>query len=374
MIRFFIEFKKNLLLFKADPKPLAAGIIAPSIIIIAFTLLFGGIAPFPLGIINYDKGPEGEKLIECFDKPINPLGGKNYFSLSFINEEKAEELLLNEKITGYLVIPEDFSRKLAEGNYPDVNYRFNNYNSDFGKNMRLYLEEVILEFHQLYLSNWQITMEEKYSSGIMVEWVDIIASGSILLAALIGGMFCYLYFFFKEKEGRTILFYKLTPLSSFRAFSARYILSLFMGIFCGTINMILANIMTGRNYFEFYPVFLIVFIFSVSAYIGLSSIISMMIKGFFGAAMGTMFSAILVWFISGGMTEFSPIRKSVTGIISAVFPNEFALRIIRGRIFHIYGWEKVTDLPYIIFLALLFLTIGAVLDHYKNYFPGFPFP
>jgi ABC-2 type transport system permease protein len=100
MIRFFIEFKKNLLLFKADPKPLAAGIIAPSIIIIAFTLLFGGIAPFPLGIINYDKGPEGEKLIECFDKPINPLGGKNYFSLSFINEEKAEELLLNEKITG----------------------------------------------------------------------------------------------------------------------------------------------------------------------------------------------------------------------------------------------------------------------------------
>ena len=42
MMRLFLaELKKLLLLFKADPRALAAGLIAPTVILLVFALTFG---------------------------------------------------------------------------------------------------------------------------------------------------------------------------------------------------------------------------------------------------------------------------------------------------------------------------------------------
>ena len=49
---FAAELKKLLILFRADPKSLAAGIIAPTIILIIFALTFGDLNHLKLAWVN----------------------------------------------------------------------------------------------------------------------------------------------------------------------------------------------------------------------------------------------------------------------------------------------------------------------------------
>lgn len=105
--------------------------------------------------------------------------------------------------------------------YPMIYMEINNFNSDFAKNIRLYLQEGIVSFYAKYYSEWNVKVTEELPKNGQIEWEEIIVSGSILLVAVLGGMFLYLYLFFKEKHYGTILFYSVSPWALFPSFLAR---------------------------------------------------------------------------------------------------------------------------------------------------------
>lgn len=72
-----------------------------------------------------------------------------------------------------------------------MKYYFNNYHTDLAKNMRLYLNEGILSFYQKYQPELEVVIEEKYLVDKQVGWFDIISTGILLLAVVIGEMFSF---------------------------------------------------------------------------------------------------------------------------------------------------------------------------------------
>lgn len=361
---FFQELKKLFRIFIFDLKPIAAGLIAPSAILILFCLVFSSFTSFPIKFVNNDSGNFGEKLRNEIVTQISPLGNNPYFEDITENNNKLPVCTIT--------IPPDFSEAIIKEDYPTINMDINNFNSDFAKNIRLYLQEGIVSFYSRYYPGWDIKIIEEVPENGQVEWVEIIASGSILLASVLGGMYLYLYLFFKEKHYGTILLYSISPRAPSQSFFARIFLCWGFAIINIIVNMALALVLTGRNFFTIghiiFPVLSLVSLF----FIFLSSVVSTYSENFITAAMATMFGCVLVWFISGGISN-SPIdNTSITGAISLIFPNRYALEIIRNRAFYLSSENMLKNYLILIGMVLIMASLSYLALYRKYYRPANP--
>jgi ABC-2 type transport system permease protein len=356
---FWVEFKKLLTLFRADPKSAGAGFVAPSLMLIMFYLIFGHLASFPIAIINQDQGAWGARLQSRIEEQISPLGKIPYF--------KQVELPLNEallayqqgRLVGVLIIPADFSARIDQADSPVIEYHLNNYNADFAKNLRLYLQEGMLDFYRTHYPEVDIRMDEIYAAPSQVEWIDIIASGVLLFAFVVGGMFNFLYLFFKEKQHKTLLSYQLAPQTILPSFAARTCFALLVSCATGLCNAGLALLLTGNNFFPYLLRFSPMLMLISLTYIFAACIVSLHMKIFYGAVLGVMFSAILLWIISGGMVHIRP--TGILGFIATLIPNTYALDLLRGVLFDpaYAGYHENIAILALFFLVFLLAAVTS---------------
>ena len=93
MMRLFLaELKKLLLLFKADPRALAAGLIAPTVILLVFALTFGDFTSLKLAWVDEDESSYSAQLEESIFSQISPLGDRPYFEAVVAEREEAQAL------------------------------------------------------------------------------------------------------------------------------------------------------------------------------------------------------------------------------------------------------------------------------------------
>ena len=329
---FAAELKKLLILFKADPKSLAAGIIAPTIILIIFALTFGDFNPLKLAWVNEDSGPYGAMLEEAVFSQISPLGDRPYFEEFAAGYEQAMELYNQGKVNGVIVVGEDFSSALSGGGSASIDYIFNNYNTDMAKNLRLYLDEGILAFYRAEDPGVQIEVEERLNVEAQLPWFDIIAVAVFLLAFLLGSMFNMLYLFYKEKVDETLCEYRLSPNGIWASLLARVLMALLAGTITALVNATLVYVISGVNIAAFLPgIFPPLLVLGVT-YVFFAEIAALLSNSFSGAAVFTMASTVVLWFLSGATASI----KYSTGILRAIalaIPNTYGLSRIRGEIF-----------------------------------------
>lgn len=115
MRRFVIEFRKLVRLFRADPRALASGIIAPTALLLVFWITFGNMAPLNVAVINQDEGPRGAQLAAHILEQESPAGNRPYFVSPSSDSEEAFRLYEAGKIAGVVVISPDFSQRLDAG-------------------------------------------------------------------------------------------------------------------------------------------------------------------------------------------------------------------------------------------------------------------
>ena len=329
---FLAELKKLLILFRADPKSLAAGVIAPTIILIIFALTFGDFNPLKLAWVNEDRGPYGAMLEEAVFSQISPLGDRPYFEELAAGYEQAMELYNQGKVNGVIVVGEDFSSELSGGGSASIDYIFNNYNTDMAKNLRLYLDEGILAFYRAEDPGVQIEVEERLNVETQLPWFDIIAVAVFLLAFLLGSMFNMLYLFYKEKVDETLCEYRLSPNGIWASLLARVLVALLAGTITALVNAALAYVISGVNIAAFLPgIFPPLLVLGVT-YVFFAEIAALLSDSFSGAAVFTMASTVVLWFLSGATASI----KYSTGILRAIalaIPNTYGLSRIRGEIF-----------------------------------------
>ena len=329
---FAAELKKLLILFKADPKSLAAGIIAPTIILIIFALTFGDFNPLKLAWVNEDRGPYGAMLEEAVFSQISPLGDRPYFEELAAGYEQAMELYNQGKVNGVIVVGEDFSSALSGGGSASIDYIFNNYNTDMAKNLRLYLDEGILAFYRAADPGVRIEVEERLNVETQLPWFDIIAVAVFLLAFLLGSMFNMLYLFYKEKVDETLCEYRLSPNGIWASLLARVLMALLAGTITALVNAALAYVISGVNIAAFLPGIIPTLLVLGVTYVFFAEIAALLSDSFSGAAVFTMASTVVLWFLSGATASI----KYSTGILRAIalaIPNTYGLSRIRGEIF-----------------------------------------
>ncbi|NOY10425.1 MAG: ABC transporter permease [Spirochaetes bacterium] len=393
MVLLMEELKKLWKLFAADPKPVAAGLIAPTMILIVFWLIFGNLTSLPIIIINNDTGVYGEKLKSEILSQVSPLGNVPYFSqVKFKQEDhnkkvsslaESNKMFLKGAVAAIIVIPKDFSssceavkseeiriagNKTAGGDArPEIDFTLNNFNSDFAKNLRLYLQEGILSFYKHNYPEMNVKVREELPPGGMIQWVEIIATGSILLAAIIGGMYLYLFLFFKEKQYGTLLFYRISPFAPAPSFVARYIFSLLFSTAAASVNMLFAWLLTGRNFFISFHILIPVLLLTALCYISVSAVISLLSDNFFSSTMIVMVGAIFGWFIAGGLNSVQTGKLNLNGIIAAVLPNMYALNIIRNKTLGLPVQNTAFNYLLLLCMALILTAFSYLLLYLKLY-------
>ena len=329
---FLAELKKLLILFRADPKSLAAGVIAPTIILIIFALTFGDFNPLKLAWVNEDRGPYGAMLEEAVFSQISPLGDRPYFEEFAAGYDAAMELYNQGKVNGVIVVGEDFSSALSGGGSASIDYIFNNYNTDMAKNLRLYLDEGILAFYRAEDPGVRIEVEERLNAETQLPWFDIIAVAVFLLAFLLGSMFNMLYLFYKEKVDETLCEYRLSPNGIWASLLARVLVALLAGTITALVNAALAYVISGVNIAAFLPGIIPTLLVLGVTYVFFAEIAALLSDSFSGAAVFTMASTVVLWFLSGATASI----KYSTGILRAIalaIPNTYGLSRIRGEIF-----------------------------------------
>ncbi|MFA5624386.1 MAG: ABC transporter permease [Bradymonadales bacterium] len=329
---FFAELRKLFILFRSDPKSLAAGIIAPTVILIVFALTFGDFVSLKLAFVDSDQGEYSKTFEESVFSQISPLGQKPYFVEVQSDYDTAFALYEAGKVNGVLVVEPGFSRAVSSGNHGQIRYYFNNYNSDMAKNLRLYLDEGIWDFVRKINSDLRIEVEEIVNVDAQYGWFDIIAVAVFLLSFLLGSMFNVLYLFYKEKNYATIYAYRLSPHRIWPSLCARVLMAFFAGIISAAINALFIYWSTGINLGLFALGMIAPLVVLGLCYVFFAVVTALLTDNFSGAAVFTMATTIILWFLSGATASI----KYATGALRAIalgIPNTYGLSQMRGVVF-----------------------------------------
>ncbi len=329
---FIQELKKLLALTKADSKSLAAGVIAPTVILVIFALTFGNFVALKLAVANDDADELGAVFQEAVFSQTSPLSGKPYFEAIEADAVEAQELYDRGLVNGILTIPEDFSERLASGKPAQVVYAFDNYNTDMAKNLRLYLDEGIFAFYRDNMPGMELEVRREYAVGTQLDWFAIIAVGVFMLAFLMGSMFNFLYLLNKERDYATLPEYRLSPASLLPTFAARVVVALLAGAVGATVNALLVWLLTGVNLTRGLPTTLPVLLTLGVAFVSFAAIVSLTVRTFSGAAMLSMVTAVVAWFLSGATTSVKYASGALLDVALAL-PSSYGLSQIRAAAF-----------------------------------------
>jgi len=199
------------------------------------------------------------------------------------------------------------------------------------KKMATLLDEGLLSFYQKYSIAKSLQIEKVFTVKNQVDWINIIAIAILLMAAVLGGMFNVLYYFFKEKKYGTLIEYHLSPSFPIASLFARIINALAMSFLAALINGILIYLITGLNLLTANADIILPLILISLFYILVAVVLTIMVSNFEGAAVISMVSVIVLWFLSGGLVS----TQNMTGIsksISYFIPNSYALGIMNSTI------------------------------------------
>lgn len=360
--RFWILFKTELNAWRHDPITTAGGIIPPSLILIAFGLLFGGELMFKVGVVNHDQGPYGDLLIETIEEVISPFGIP-YYGIFDGTEQETWEAYDHYRVEGVWVIPADFSERIQAGDNPQIDMYFNNYNDDRAKNHRIYSSEILWAFYKkLDLPGPPMEIQETYPRPEMVHWFPVIGVGITLLATTLGGIFNMYALTHKEHISGLTLEFALMPRSLIWMLAVKTLLALIFSILTGTfflvVLLIWLGVWAGPHLWLVWVLFALVSLYwiSISLVIGLRS------RNYMAGAIGIVLTAIIIFFISGGL---SMVRVNINKVddIAWLFPNVYAVDPLRDMIlFKALPLDLQHTLIYTIGLALLSLISCWVLS------------
>jgi hypothetical protein len=334
MKRFTILFLTELKTWRHDPVTAMGGFIPSFFILIAFGLLFGGRLTFKLGLINHDQGPYGEMLGATFAEVLSPFGTP-YYDILDLSEDQAWEAYEKFRLDGLWVIPEDFSRRVEEGENPRLEMRFSNYNDDRAKNHRIYAAEILWRFYEKagYPAP-PLALAEKYPLPVMIEWFPVIAVGVCLMSFMLGGIMNIFMLTYKEYITQVTLEFGMAPRSMGWVLAPKILLALIMGLLTGTVLLVVLylwlGIWPGANIWAVWLLAGLVILF----WVPLTLVFSLHTKRYFTGAIIVMLTGLTTFFVAGGIALVRSNWPSVTWFARA-FPNLYAVDPLRDLIlFH----------------------------------------
>jgi ABC-2 type transport system permease protein len=332
MKRLWILFKSEFNAWRHDPITALGGILPPSLILIAFALLFGGRLSFRVAVVNLDAGPYGTMLRQTFDEVISPLNDMPYYSVEDMDKNEALQAFETYRIDGVWIIPPDFSHRLESGDDPSIDMYLSNYNDDRAKNHRIYAAEIIWRFYEkIGQPPPPLEMAEVYPLPQMVDWVPIIAVGVALLSVCLGSIFNIYALTYKEQICNLTLEFGMAPRSLAWVLFPKTVLALVFGLVSGTLFFIVIHFWLGFWPGSFFWAVWLLAGLTALFWIGLAVVFGLQSRNYMAGAIAIVLTAIIVFFIGGGLGLVRYNREEVYWF-SWLFPNTHAIDPIRDLV------------------------------------------
>lgn len=361
--RFWILFRTEFGAWRRDPITALGGVLPPALILIAFSLLFGGRLSFKIAVVNQDRGPLGAVLRRTFDEVISPLNNVPYYTVFDMEEHQAFAAYLNNELDGVWIIPEDFSARLGSSENPEIDMMFSNYNDDRAKNHRIYSAEILWAFYErIGMDEPPLALREVYPRKQMVDWVPVIAVGVALLSACLGGIFNMYALTYKEQIAGLTLEFGLAPRSLLWIWFPKCSLALLFGLLSGTAFLGVIHVWLGFWPGEFvFAVWLILGLVSLF-WIGFAVLIGLRSKNYMAGALAVVLGAIIVFFIGGGM-GLVRFRSEEVLKVAWLFPNTHAIDPLRDLVlFQTWPIDGVRTVIKLSLLAMSSMLVGLTLS------------
>jgi len=332
MKRLWILFKIEFSVWKHDPITALGGVIPCFFILLAFTLLFGGRLSFKIAVINQDRGPYGQMLVDTFDEVISPLDQEPYYAVREMGPTQAWQAFAKYKIEGIWIIPADFSTRIEQGDHPQIDMYFMNYNDDRAKNHRIYSAEVLWRFYQkVGIQAPPLERAEAYPLPQMVDWVSIISVGIVLLSVTLGSIFNMFVLTYKAQTGKITLELGLSPRSLGWVLLPKTVLAIVFGLVTGTLFLILIwvwlGFWPGRGIWAVWLLAGLVGLFWSQVALGLG----LVSRNYMAGAVTSVLGAMILFFIGGGLSMVRAHKDAVTWV-AWLFPNIYAVDPLRDLV------------------------------------------
>jgi len=357
MRRLWLLFRSELVVWRRDPITALGGVLPPALILIAFSLLFGGRLSFKIAVVNQDEGPYGSILRETFDEVISPLNDVPYYAVFDLSERDAHIAYERGEMDGIWVIPPDFSERVVAQEDPHIEMWFNNYNDDRAKNHRIYASEIVWAFYERIGLEAPFGLAETYPREEMVDWVSVIAVGVALLSATLGSIFNMYALTYKEQVEGLILEFGLAPRSLLWVWMPKIILALLFGWGSGTIFLIVIRFWLGYWPGRLLPAALFLMGLVSLFWIGFAVVIGIRSRNYMAGALGVVLTAIIIYFIGGGMSLVR-FRSEDVLKIAWLFPNTHAIDPLRDLVLF-QTWPADWNPTILILSGFAFLSIIA---------------
>lgn len=343
-----------------DPKVFFASIVAPSVVLFAFLPIFGKGASINMVITDLDKSRTSQQLVEIIRSKDSELGGK-YFRITLAGDAEGEELFSEHRLLTRLVIPEGFGENFAHRKESTFLLELDNYNSDFAKNVRLYLNEAFVMLYRDKYKDVNFNIKEVREAG-RISPIDSIGMGLIGLSMILAGMFNGFNSLLSEYRTQTIQAVLLSPRRRIYVLAPKFLYSLIGVILSGLLMMFTLFLVNG-----FVPTWsrlggvLVLSIFTGLVYISLGMIIGLFIRSYMSAAAVSMITGVITWFASGSLGSLKLYNEVIQGI-AAFLPITYTQQALRG--FLLYGesrtfWVNTGYLAIFVAVSLVLLKFSV---------------
>jgi hypothetical protein len=362
MRRFWLLLLTEIKAWRRDPISIMGGFIAPSAMLIAFGLLFGGRLSFGIAVLNHDAGPWGAVLRETVGEVISPFGTP-YYDVLDVTEDEAWHAYHQHRIGGVWVIPPDFSERLEAGQNPALEMHFSNHNDDRAKNHRIYAAEILWRFYEKAgQPSPPLALAEEYPRPEMIEWFPLIGVGLVLFGVSLGGMFNIFMLTYKEQVAGITLEFGLAPRSLAWVLLPKVLLALVMGLLTGTALLGLLYLWTGvwpnQHVLAVWLLAGLVALF----WIALALLVGLRARHYMAGAVASILVSAIAFFIGGGL---GPVRYYSSEVlwIAWLFPNTHAVDPLRDLVlFHAWPVDWTATLLKLTAFAALSLVVELSLS------------
>lgn len=366
MKRLWILFRTELMAWRRDPITALGGVLPPTLILIAFSLLFGGRLSFKIALVNQDEGPYGGILRQTFDEVISPLNYSPYYTVLEMEKGQALAAYYAHELDGVWVIPVNFSTQIEEEANPEIDMYFSNYNDDRAKNHRIYSAEILWAFYErIGMPEPPLVMREIYPLTQMIDWVPIIAVGVALLSACLGSIFNMYALTYKEQISGLTLEFGLAPRSLLWIWFPKILLALLFGLVSGTLFLLVIYFWMGYWPGEFLVATWLILGLVSLFWIGFAAIVGMSSKNYMAGALAVVLGAIIIFFIGGGMGLVRFHSEEVLWL-AWLFPNTHAIDPLRDLVlFNIWPLDWTTTVIKLSTFSALSLLVGITMTSRK---------
>ena len=338
-----------------DPRSLTIVFVTPivMIFILGYSISYD-LNRIDTAVIDYSQSHLAQQLVEAFaNNGIFVIHGSAGGTLSLA---AAEDMLRRGKIKEIIIIPADFSRRLAQHGQSDVGLVIDGSDTNIANLVYQYNEMIILEFMakmkgvgQLLKLNTKIYFNPEARSSVFFI-PGLVAVILLMISAMLTSLSIA-----KERETGSIALLFISPLKSWEIIVGKTIPYIIVALLDGVVILLFARFWFGIPLRGSLAVLLVFACLYIVSGLSLGILISTTAPSQRVAMMATLLSTMLPSMLLSGFIFPLDSLSPVLQVISYAIPATYFLRIIRGVIL------KGAELRHFLFEGGMLIVLSTVL-------------